>query len=143
MKIDDMRAVPDDLIEKPEGNSRCNRAPLTAGKTPVQITPVRQVAGLMNKAEQINHRHQHQCAMQPPQRAKAAQAPDDFNTIEFVAVDRRTDQQDRSGATAMNDLYGHVEWRVGIKIRHRQIKLQPLTGLYRITGQDKRFGPGR
>ena len=57
----------------------------------------------MDHAEQINHRYQNQGAAQPAQTPKAPRPSNDFDPIEFVAVDSGTNQQNGPLSAPMNN----------------------------------------
>jgi hypothetical protein len=85
----------DHLGEEQVRHPRAQRAFRVAGKAAVQVAPVRQVAGAVDEAEQVHHRHQHQGAVQPVQHLQRAQPADDLHAVQLVAVNGGAHQQHR------------------------------------------------
>src|SRR5690606_29906045 len=88
-----------------------------AGKAAVQVATVRQVTGLVNKTEHVDHRHRDQGTGKIAQAADLQQAANDFHAVELVAVDRGADQQHRPGLLAMHHMHGNIQRRVGVELR--------------------------
>ena len=60
MQVNDMGGVINDLIAKQRRDSAAQRTFFATRKTAVQVATVRQVTRLLEKAENIDHRHRNQ-----------------------------------------------------------------------------------
>ena len=99
-----------------------------AGEGAVEIAPVGQVARLGNETVDVDHRDRDQGAAQRSILVRQ-QAANDFDAVDFVAVNGRADQQHRSGLAAVHDVHRHVDAGVGVETRQRNIDRLPPAGL--------------
>lgn len=88
VQIDDVAAAHHDVVEKPARQARRDGPAAAAREGAIQIASVRKIAGLIEKAEKVDHRHQHQRAAQPVEALQDAQSADDLHAVEFIAVNR-------------------------------------------------------
>ena len=109
------------------GHARAQAAGFRAGERAVEITAVGQVPGLVNKAEHIDHRHRQQGAVKPVERRMTQQPADDFHAVQLITVDRRAHQQHRPRPPPVDHMNRHVQRRLRIKLRQRQLHLDPGT----------------
>ena len=140
MQVDDVCAAGDDGLEKQVGRACRDGPPLAARKAAVEVAAVRQVARLVQEAEQVDDGHEHERAAQAVQRSQRAQATDNFDAVELVAVDPRAHEEHGALPAAVDHLHGHVQRRLGIQLRHGQFELQTLAASH-AAGRRSRTAP--
>ena len=93
MKVHQRVAVTHDLGEETVGNTRGHTAPGISGEIAIQVTPVRQVAGVATEAQQINDGDADDHAVQFVWVNVVHDPPDHLDPVELVTVNRGGEAQ--------------------------------------------------
>src|SRR5690554_5011344 len=93
MQVDDMADLINNFLLEQVRHPGSQRAFLAAGKAAVKVPPVRQITGLLDKAEYVDNGNGNQSPAQPANGRHGQQAPDDFNTR---SEERRVGKECRS-----------------------------------------------
>ena len=75
----------------------------------------------MDESVQIDDWHGNQRAFEAIERFDLEQAADDFHAIQFVAMNRGTDKQYRSGLSSAEHLHRHGEFTMGVEFSDHQV----------------------
>ena len=128
MEIDSVCRLLHDLPHEDVGQASRERPALSAGEAPVEVTPIRQVAGVREEAEHVHHRHCDQRAAQSGEALQPQEAADDLDAVDLVTVYRRRDEQDRSVDLPADHSDRHRELGAGVKASDGQRNGRALTG---------------
>jgi hypothetical protein len=97
-------------------------------KRAIEIPAIRQVTRAVDESEHIHERQREQTSTQSPERRQLKHPFDDLYAIELIAMHCARQEERRPGMASVHDVNGHLELRVGIQIRRRQVDERALTG---------------
>jgi hypothetical protein len=137
VQVDAVLRAADHLLQKQMRDARRQRTRFAAGETAVEIAPVRQVAGMVQKGQRIDHRHGEQRARQLLQRRHQQQATDDLHADDLVAVQRRADEQHRPRPAPVQHAHRQRHRRAGVEIGDRDLRRELVAGRDRMAGDEK------
>ncbi len=103
MEVDHGVATSDHLGEKVMGDARGTAAGRVAGEKPVEVATVGQVARSAREAREIDDRHADHGSHQFRGVQRAEYTADHLDAVQFVAVDRASQAQDRARLWAVYD----------------------------------------
>jgi hypothetical protein len=109
---------------------------------PVEIAPIRQIAGVGDEAERVDHRHCQQGPVESSQRPQAQQPADDFDADDFVTVDRSTEKQHRPRLPSMHHVDRERHRLMRRQYADRQIDGAPGAGRHRCCADHERLSSG-
>ena len=138
MEINDVSNLFHDLRAQQIRNATAQGTGFTAGETPVQVSPVRQVAGALHEPENIDDGHRHQGAPQMSQGGIGQHAANNLHSVDFVPVNGATHHQNGPTPATMHHFHRNMQRRVGVEFGHRHFNGLPGAGLDLGTGNIKR-----
>jgi hypothetical protein len=121
MQVDPHIRAAHHLVHEDMRQLRRHGARRQARKHAVEVAPVGQVAGMVEKAEGIDDGHRQQRARHRAQRRGPQQAAHDLDANHLVAVDRRRHEHYRPRAPPVDDLDREMHRRVIGQLAHRDI----------------------
>ena len=128
MEIDSVFAAIDDLGHEEMCQPRGQRALGGAGKAAVEVTPVGEIAVLVDETEDVDDGHRQHPAGEPAGVERVEQLMDDFEAVELVPVDGGVEPDRRSRLLAVEHDDGQRQPVAGGEPRNVEIESQPLAG---------------
>ena len=139
VQVDPVGAVGDDFPQEGLGDAPGQGAAAGAGKGAIEVAPVRQVAGVVDKAVDVDDRDRDQGAAYPLEQRVLQQPADDLHAIDLVPVDCRAHEQYRPRALAADHLHADRQVVVGIGGRYRKLNQVLLPGFDVLAADDQFF----